>query len=144
MRVLLFHGENHRFSDCVPVLQEILARPAGAEVVLTENRRAFRDGEAQNFDVFVLGSGFTRVERQPDGTARRVPEFEEEDLEALLAWVAGGKGFVGLHGTAWWIGGRAYDLVGGHANWHPPGLRFIVEPNEAHPVTAGLPSFEVE
>jgi hypothetical protein len=63
----------------------------------------------------------------------------------LFNFVESGKGLVGIHGTAWWIGGRAVDLIGGHANWHPPGLTFTVNMENAnHPITAGVGDFEVE
>ena len=52
---------------------------------------------------------------------------------------------MGIHGTAWWIGGRAVDLIGGHANWHPPGLTFTVNIGDAnHRVMRGVADFEVE
>ena len=60
-------------------------------------------------------------------------------------FVSGGKGLVGIHGTAWWIGGRAVDLIGGHANWHPPGGTFTVNIDDSdHPITQGVGDFEVE
>jgi type 1 glutamine amidotransferase len=52
---------------------------------------------------------------------------------------------VGIHGTGWWIGGRAVDLIGGHANWHPPGLSFTVHVEDpSHAITAGISDFEIE
>jgi type 1 glutamine amidotransferase len=67
---------------------------------------------------------------------------EQED--GLFAFVRNGKGLVGIHGTAWWIGGEAIDLVGGHANWHPPGLEFTVNVDDKnHPITRGVEDFTV-
>ena len=40
---------------------------------------------------------------------------------------------------------RAAALIGGHANWHPPGLTFTVAVDDAdHPVMKGIANFEVE
>lgn len=37
------------------------------------------------------------------------------------------------------------DLIGGHANWHPPGLTFTVTIDDAsHAVTQDMIDFEVE
>ena len=55
---------------------------------------------------------------------------------------SGGREF---HGTGWWIGGEHIGLVGGHANWHPPGLEFTVQIDDRqHPITAGIDDFTVQ
>ncbi len=143
MKALILSGPNHGFAAAVPALVEALSAGAGLQVAVTEDRNAYREPGA--CDVFVLGTGFTRGERQADGSVARVSEFTPEQEVALQDWVAGGGGLVGLHGTGWWIGGRAYDLIGGHANWHPPGLRFPVDISDSkHAITRGLASFEVD
>lgn len=87
----------------------------------------------------------TRGERQEDGTVQQVPELTPAQEEGLFNFVAGGKGLVGIHGTAWRIGGKAVELLGGHANWHPPGSTFTVNIVDSdHPVTRGVPDFDVE
>jgi type 1 glutamine amidotransferase len=74
-----------------------------------------------------------------------MPDLPPEQEEGLYQYVANGKGLVGVHGTAWWISGRAMELIGGAANWHPPGLTFTVHvENGNHPVMQGIEDFEVE
>jgi type 1 glutamine amidotransferase len=96
-------------------------------------------------DVLILGTGFTRTEKQADGSTKRVADMTPAQEEGLFQFVSSGKGLVGVHGTGWWIGGKAVDLIGGHANWHPPGLTFTVNVlDKSHPITQGLDDFEVE
>jgi type 1 glutamine amidotransferase len=112
---------------------------------LTDDKALLASPRLREFDACVYGTGFTRTVRQADGSTKREPELTPEQEEGLFQFVSGGRGLVGIHGSGWWIGGRAVDLLGGHANWHPPGLRFTVNiTNPDHPITAGLHDFEVE
>lgn len=74
-------------------------------------------------------------------------EATDEQMRALLVAVEGGIGYVGLHAaTATFRASRPYlDMLGSRFSRHDPIKRFkirIVRPE--HPVTAGVPSFEVE
>ena len=80
-----------------------------------------------------------------EGSVTYHSELSADQENGLFQFIAGGKGLVGIHGTGWWIGGQAVDLIGGHANWHPPGLTFTVNVEDgAHPVMDGIDDFEVE
>src|SRR5439155_1300774 len=81
----------------------------------------------REYDVLAMGTGFTRTQRDPDGTVKRLKDLTPEQERGIFEFVRGGKGFVGIHGTGWWIGGEAVALCGGHANWHPPGLEVTLE-----------------
>ncbi len=145
MNVLVLSGPNHRFADSAAVIHDFLGAQQDMAVTLSDDKAILAAPELNNFDVCVFGTGFTRSVSQPDGTVQRVADLTPEQEDGLFQFVAGGKGLVGIHGTAWWIGGRAVDLIGGHANWHPPGLTFTVNVNDSqHPVTQGLDNFEVE
>ncbi len=114
-------------------------------VELTGDKGILASSQLDKFDVCVFGTGFTRTIRQPDDTVKREPDLTREQEDGLLQFVGSGKGLVGIHGTAWWIGGRAVDLIGGHANWHPPASTFTVHIEESnHPITQGVEDFEVE
>jgi type 1 glutamine amidotransferase len=142
--VLILSGPNHGFDRSAPLIDAFLQR-AGITTTLTDDKGVLASSELARFDVVVLGTGFTRPERQPDGTRRFVSELTVEQAEGLFAYVRGGKGFLGIHGTGWWIGGEAVRLVGGHANWHPPGLEFTVHIEDpAHPITQGIADFTVQ
>jgi len=145
MKVLVLSGPNHRFNQSAEVIHEFLAKEQDLDVTLEEDKDILHSDEMDTFDVMVFGTGFRRSEKQPDGTTKRVPDLTPEQEDGLFKFVTGGKGLVGIHGTAWWIGGRAVDLIGGHANWHPPGLTFTVNVADSdHPVMQGVSDFEVD
>ena len=145
MKVLILSGSNHRFNSCAEVINEFLPTAEGLDVSLHEGKDILTSPEMDEYDVCVFGTGFTRTAAQPEGPPRRVPDLTPEQEEGLFGYVGHGKGLVGIHGTAWWIGGRAVDLIGGHANWHPPGLEFEVHIEDTeHTVTRGIGDFEVD
>ena len=142
-RVLVLSGPNHGFDQSATIVADALERDTSFGVTLSEDKGLLADGLG-SYDVLVLGTGFTTLQRQPDGTNKRVPDLTLEQQQGLLAFVWSGGGFVGVHGTGWWIGGEAMKLVGGHANWHPAGLEFTVEiADRDHPITRGLGDFTV-
>ena len=142
MNVLILSGSNHGFAASAPVIHEFLSTNDDLSVALDDDKDVLASDGLRDFDVLIHGSGFTRGERQEDGTVQQVPELTPAQEEGLFDFVAGGKGFVGIHGTAWCIGGKAVDLLGGHANWHPPGSTFTVDIiDRDHPVTHGVPDF---
>ena len=60
----------------------------------------------------------------------------------LSAKVKGWSVFTAQHGG---LAGAAMDLIGGAANWHPPGSTFTVHiEDDAHPTTQGVEDFDVE
>ena len=145
MNVLILSGSNHGFAATAPVIHEFLSSYDDLSVALDDDKDVLASDGLRDFDVLVHGTGFTRGERQEDGTVQQVPVLTPAQEEGLFDFVAGGKGLVGIHGTAWCIGGKAVDLIGGHANWHPPGLTFTVDIIDSdHPVTQGVPDFDVE
>ena len=142
-RVLVLSGPNNGFDQSAAIVANALKRDPALTVTLSEDKGILAEGLG-GYDVVVLGTGFTAFQRQPDGSNRRVPDLTPEQERGLFAFVKGGGGFVGVHGTGWWIGGEAIQLVGGHANWHPPGLEFTVEVTDReHPITRGLGDFTV-
>ena len=144
MNVLILSGPNFRFEDSAKVIHEFLSRQENLSVTLTDDKDILALG-MDPFDVCVFGTGFTRTVRQADGSTTREPNLTSAQEDGLFDFVSGGKGLVGIHGTGWWIGGRAVDLIGGHANWHPPGLSFTVHIEDTeHAVTRGIVDFVVE
>ena len=143
--VLVLSGANHGFAESAAVIGALLDDNPEVNVTHTDDKGIFTSSSLAEQDVCVLGTGFTRPERNADGSVTYQPELTADQEEGLLQFVAGGKGLVGIHGTGWWIGGRAVDLIGGHANWHPPGLTFTVNVEDsAHPIMQGIEDFEVE
>lgn len=145
MKVLVLSGSNHGFDKSAPIISDFLDAADGVTAVLTEDASILASSELGDYDAVVHGSGFTRGARQADGTVVMVSVLSDAEEDGLFDFVAGGGGFVGVHGTAWCIGGRAIGLLGGHANWHPPGDTFTVDiANTDHEITAGIAPFEVE
>jgi len=143
-RVLVLSGPNHAFDKCAPIVANALESHPGLDVMLAEDQAILAAPQLASYDVVVHGSGFSQRERQPDGSAKIVPYLSEAQESGLFSFVRSGKGFIGIHGTGWWIGGEAVQLVGGHANWHPPGLEFGVRIDDrAHPITRGVDDFVV-
>ena len=143
MKVLVLSGKNHRFNESAPVIQAFLDASEGIDAELVEDKEALRS--LDGYDACVLGTGFTKSVKKEDGSVERVDDLTPEQERGLFDYVSGGGGLVGIHGTAWWIPSRAVSLIGGHANWHPPGLTFEVrvdDPN--HAIMAGVENFEVD
>lgn len=144
MKILILSGPNHGFAESAQVIHEFLAAQSGLAVTLSDDKVILSSPQLNNFDVLVFGTGFTRGVRQSDGSLKREADLTPDQEAGLFQFVRGGKGLVGLHGSGWWIGGEAVTLLGGHANWHPPGLTFTVHiEDKNHPVTQGLSDFEV-
>ena len=145
MNVLVLSGPNHGFADSAEVIGGILGEAADLDVTVDDDKNLLASPQLNTFDACVFGTGFTRMKRQPDDSLVAEAELTPAQEDGLFNYVAGGKGLVGVHGTAWCIRSRAVDLLGGHANWHPPGLTFTVQiEDDDHPVTRGVGDFEVE
>jgi type 1 glutamine amidotransferase len=141
-KVLVLDGPNHAFDKSAPVIHQFLAKSVDATI--TEDKDVLANG-LDRYDAIVFGTGFTRRERLPDGSRKLHYELSDAQEEGLYRFVRGGKGLVGIHGTGWWTGGKHAELTGGHANWHPPGLRFTVKVDDpAHPIMKELSDFEVD
>jgi len=144
MKVLVLSGPNHGFEKSAPLIHQFLDAADDLDVELVDRKEILCSG-LDEFDVCVFGTGFTRPVREDDGSVKWEAELSADQEDALLNFVDGGKGLVGIHGTGWNIGTRAVDLLGGHANWHPPGLTFTVNITDAtHPITDAAEDFEVE
>jgi hypothetical protein len=144
-KVLVISGPNHNFDKSAPLVHAALAKRDGIDATLSDDKGVLASPALREYDVLVLGTGFTRRERYPDGTSKLVDDLTPEQAKGVFDFVRGGKGFVGIHGTGWRIGGEAIALTGGHANWHPPGLHFTVNVDDKeHAITRDLADFEVD
>jgi type 1 glutamine amidotransferase len=145
LKILVLSGDNHGFAASAQVIHDFLAGQPDMQVTLADDKGLLAAPALRDFDAIVFGTGFTRSSRQADGTVKREPDLSPQQEEGLMNFVASGKGIAAIHGSAWWIGGRAMELLGGAANWHPPGLTFTVHiDNPGHAITQGVSDFEVE
>jgi hypothetical protein len=113
LKTLILSGSNHGFAESAQIIHDFLAAQADLAVTLTGDKTALTSPDLNNFDVLIFGTGFTKAVRQPDGSLKREAELTPAQEDGLFGFVRGGKGLVGIHGTAWWVGGRAVDLIGG-------------------------------
>ena len=124
---------------------DFLSKDADITATLTEDKGILASSELNTYAACVFGTGFTRTERREDGSVERVSDLAPAEEAGLFQFISEGKGLVGIHGTAWWIGGQAMELIGGASNWHPPGSTFTVHiEDNAHPTTQGVEDFDVE
>jgi type 1 glutamine amidotransferase len=145
LKILVLSGDNHGFAASAQVIHDFLSGQPDMQVTLADDKGLLAAPALRDFDAIVFGTGFTRSSRQADGTVKREPDLSPQQEEGLMNFVASGKGIAAIHGSAWWIGGRAMELLGGAANWHPPGLTFTVHiDNPGHAITQGMNDFEVE
>jgi len=132
--LLFVGGEIHDWRGCGDEIEEALRASGDFEITrVNDDLSAF---EAPNLDpyglmVFYYTAG-TLTDAQKNG---------------LLNWIAGGKGFVGVHSaTASFRGCPEYQcMVGGCLLDHPPVRKYhvsVVDPE--HPITKDMVEFFVE
>ena len=143
MNALALFGVNQGFQHTSDCIKELLSNAEGLNVEAAEGLDPLNSSLA-DVDLVVFSIGFARVERT-NGGRRWVPSLSAEQEERLFAYVRGGGGIAAIHGAAWNVAGRYMDLLGGAANWHPPGLTFTVNIADSdHPALEGVADFEVE
>lgn len=138
IRVLMLTATAGFRHDSIPVAREVLGSLSAANglaVTPTEDLSSISSANLANFDVVMFAM-----------TSGELP-FTPEQQNALLAFVNGGKGFIGTHSATdtlygWPDYGR---LVGAYFNDHPwtqPG-RVIVE-DASHPAAGARDAFTIE
>ena len=76
-RVLVLSGENHRFNASASVIHSFLDEDAEITATLTDDKDILASNDLNSYDACVFGTGFTRTERQEDGTSKRVPDLTQ-------------------------------------------------------------------
>lgn len=143
MNALALFGVDQGFQHTSDCIKELLSNAEGLNVEAAEGLDSL-NAPLSDVDLVVFSIGFARVERT-DAGSRWVPSLTAEQEERLFAYVRGGGGLAAIHGAAWNIAGRYMDLLGGAANWHPPGLTFTVNIADSdHPALDGVNDFEVD
>lgn len=134
-RVLLFGGGGcHDYKACCPVLEQYLKSVPGFNVeYVAEDQDVFLAARIAGFDLVVV--------------YHTGGELSVDQKRGLTEWVAGGKGFVGIHAAAdsFRNSPEYLAMVGGYFRAHPCIREYVVSLNDnAHPVTKGLKGYTVK
>ncbi|MBC8233720.1 ThuA domain-containing protein [bacterium] len=122
-----------------PEHRQILSDFIGAEfnLTMTDNLEVLIPGTLDNYDVIVNYTTFV--------------EPTEEQVDALLDAVKGGKGFVGIHGAtaSFWNSPDYLLMIGGKFIAHDVNKEFLVQISDAravvpHPITKGVDNFTIQ
>jgi type 1 glutamine amidotransferase len=135
IRTLVFAGgEIHDFKGCGAAIREALAeKPEQFELTYVEDDLDRLVAELPRHDLLVF--------------YYTVGEITDAQKNALLDWVAAGKGYVGIHSAADSFRGcpEYRAMVGGYFVTHPQYRDYQVSVADAtHPITAGLVEFMVK
>lgn len=128
------HAEN--------VLQD-LAESNGAEITMTKDGSMITAENLENYDLVIF---YTTGNLFEPGTDKQ-PPLPEDGLDALIAWVENGGGFIGVHSATDTFGKHKPDLEGKYirfvgAEFGGHGAQFegkLVVVDKDHPVAANIP-----
>lgn len=127
--LLLAGGPIHDAKGCAKSIEKQLDKEKGLEVTcMLDDLTALVPEKLKRYDVIILY--YSR------GT------LTAEQEKNLLDWLAGGKGFVGLHlASGAFAGSNDYrEMIGGSFRTHPPLREFSQKVvDRKHPITKGLP-----
>lgn len=98
--LLLVGGSHHDDPDMRATLTEFLGKPEGFSVTMSEELDVLTKENLENYDVIIN----TTTDREP----------EDEQHYALLEAVAGGKGFIAVHGgvATFWNSDAYFAMIG--------------------------------
>ncbi len=151
--LILTGGIGHPFADAAPALGGVLAEAGVASTVTDDIEAGLRTLDGGGFDlltVYALRWRMLGNEKYAPHRDAWAFSLSVEGRERLARFVTGGGGLLGLH-TALicfddWPEWK--DLLGGAWAWgrsaHPPRGTVTLRPTVTpHPITDGLPAFEV-
>lgn len=124
-----YHDQPFHYAE----LAGILAGEAGADVRLTTDLAVLTPTVLADYPVIASFCTF----REPTPA----------QVDALLGAIAGGAGFLALHGASatFWNSAPYLQMLGSRFIKHDPFKRFTVDIDDpAHPITAGVTAFEIE
>lgn len=150
-----FTGFDHKVIPHVNRVFEILGAKSGAfTTTVSEDLEALMPASLAAYDVLVLNNNCSKGPRrdlfldvlESDAPYRGLSEAQRkakaEKLEqALLDFVAGGKGLIVVHGAPTLLNNSAKftEMVGGAFYYHPPNQEVTVRPVDArHPLVAAF------
>ena len=135
VRALILRVGSHQFPASAAIINDFLSATDTINPVMSEDAAILESPDLANYDVCIYGGGF----RLGDKDA-----FTEKQGESLLSFVKGGKGFVGIHGAAWFTIGEFVNMLGGQSTRHSPIHEFPVSIHDKeHPITKGANTFSV-
>jgi len=134
-KALILTVGGHQFPQTGVVIEGFLSATDSIQPTLAEEPSILESQKLADYDVIIYGGGF----RLGDKDA-----FTDKQGEALLSFVKGGKGFVGIHGAAWYTVGEYVNLLGGQSTKHSPIHEFSVSiKDKEHSITKDANEFSV-
>lgn len=131
--ILAFGG--HQFPQTGAVINSFLSATDSIQPTLVEEPTILAAQKLADYDVIIYGGGFRLGNKDA---------LTKEQGEALLSFVKGGKGFVGIHGAAWYTIGEYVNLLGGQSTKHSPIHEFPVSvKDKEHSITKDTSEFRV-
>ncbi len=148
-------GFDHKVMPHVDKVFEILGKKTGAfETTVTVDIEQLMPENLAKYDVLVLNNNCSvgprrnlfldELEKNPKytGMTAEQRQAKSDTLEqAMLDFVAGGKGLVVVHGAPTLLNNSAKftEMVGGAFHYHPPGQEVTIRPvDEKHPLVAAF------
>ena len=83
-KILVLSGENHGFSASASIIHDFLSDDANISATLTDDKGILASEALNTYDACVFGTGFTRTERQADGSTARVSDLATAEEEGLF------------------------------------------------------------
>ncbi len=91
-KVLVLSGANHGFAESAALIGAFLGDDPGIEVTLTDDKEVFASPSLADHDVCVVGTGFTRSERNDDGSVTYHSELSADQENGLFQFVCRRQG----------------------------------------------------
>ncbi|MBS3733965.1 MAG: ThuA domain-containing protein [Phycisphaerae bacterium] len=139
--LIVLGGAHHDFEGFEAAMGPLL-QEQGYAVEATYDHDVFTRLDALHCDAVLL---YTSLGDAFDGT-RYGRDLAPEQIEALRAWVRGGKGLLGVHSASVCCESNAAhrELIGGRFAKHPKPFSFTVYPRHCrNAITHGLSAFTV-
>lgn len=143
--VLVIRGDDYPFGAYASAVHEAIERAPDLTSTLAPDVSILGSRDLAGFDVLVYGGRLTQRTAAENGAVTWRTSLPEAEENGLLSFVREGKGLVALHYISYTLPGYLAQLVGGHANWHPPYSTYRVQiEDREHPITRGLEDFTID
>ena len=131
IKVMFLRGGGHDWKNCPPILASVLEKTNDFEITFTENLDDLKERIKQYDIIMQYTTGMKPTKEQENG---------------LCDFVQNGGGYVGIHSAtdSFKNCDRFWEMVGGRFAGHGGGKFTVYIYDREHPITKGLPDFEIQ